>query len=908
MASAQELHLDLDFPVPREVAVGDGTALFLCGWCFSARADLGALELLVDGQAQPVMAHGMPRSDVLRAIHPGLEPSKAASMESDPDCEQDPCLRSYRSGFWGMVRIPPEGREERELALRATLDGGKQTVSRLAAFKTTARAGQPADAGVLRSAAGPLVAVCMAIHEPPLDLLRRQLDSIRGQTHANWICLVSDDCSSPDRFEAVRKQLEGDPRFVLSRSPRRLGFYRNFERALSLAPAGADFVAMCDQDDSWHPDKLQTLIEEIGSAQLVYSDARVVSRDGELLSETYWSDRRNNHSDLSSLLMANAVTGAASLFRRELLDYALPFPPEQFGHFHDHWVAVTALTLGEIEFVDRPLYDYVQHRGAVLGHIEANRMAGIWQRLRSVRRDPRERVGHWRQHFFVDACRLMQFATILSMRCGPRMSAAKRRSIDRFLRAERSPLALGRLGLRAARELVGRPETLAAELMLLYGFAWRHMAVASTLGLERPRRRLRIDTRPPGKLVQRPGRNGPQAGEVRTVADKIAPLDLAPADNAPARVNILIPTIDLEHFFGGYIGKFNLARRLAERGARVRILTVDPVGALPPSWERKVESYSGLAGLFDQIEVEFGRESHGVEVSRSDRFVATTWWTAHIAKSTVESLGGGRFLYLIQEYEPFTFPMGTFAALASESYRFPHFALFSTELLRDYFRQHRFGVYAGGEAAGDRASASFQSAITPVEPPSASELAKRRTRRLLFYARPEAHAARNLFELGMLALVRAAEDGAFGPGWELHGIGGLGGGRRIELGAGAALELLPRRDQRAYAELLAGHDVGLALMYTPHPSLAPLEMSAAGMLTVTNSFENKTPQAMGAISENLITVEPTVAAVAAGLSRAVAGVEDYARRERGSAVRWSRDWRDSFDHDLMARVESFLEG
>ncbi len=71
--------------------------------------------------------------------------------------------------------------------------------------------------------------------------------------------------------------------------------------------------------------------------------------------------------------MANSVTGAASLFPRRLLDYALPFPPRQFTHFHDHWVALTARSLGEIAFVDRPLYDYTQHGDAVIGHATATR-------------------------------------------------------------------------------------------------------------------------------------------------------------------------------------------------------------------------------------------------------------------------------------------------------------------------------------------------------------------------------------------------------------------------------------------------------------------------------------------------------------------------------------------------------
>ena len=53
------------------------------------------------------------------------------------------------------------------------------------------------------------------------------------------------------------------------------------------------------------------------------------------------------------------------------------------------------------------------------------------------------------------------------------------------------------------------------------------------------------------------------------------------ATTLPSRVNLLVPTIDLAHLFGGYIAKFNLARRLAERGHRVRIVTVDPVGPAP---------------------------------------------------------------------------------------------------------------------------------------------------------------------------------------------------------------------------------------------------------------------------------------------------------------------------------------
>ena len=37
-------------------------------------------------------------------------------------------------------------------------------------------------------------------------------------------------------------------------------------------------------------------------------------------------------------------------------------------------------------------------------------------------------------------------------------------------------------------------------------------------------------------------------------------------------------------------------------------------------------------------------------------------------------------------------------------------------------------------------------------------------------------------------------------------------------------------------------------MFTPHPSLVPIEMASAGMLTVTNTFDTKTRSRLDARS------------------------------------------------------------
>ncbi|MFZ0043024.1 MAG: glycosyltransferase [Solirubrobacteraceae bacterium] len=497
-----ELVVELDDPLPAELAVGAGTVLFVCGTCFHASRAIGRLYLTVDGVRQPAGAEGMPRLDLFRSLHPALDPYATSDVDHDPSSAADPYLHSYRSGFWSNVEFGPGPGGARELALEAELDDG--TVARRG-LATLPEPTPPVPAQIgPDTRPGSLVAIAMATYEPPRDLFAEQVESIRAQSHADWICVISDDCSGEESLGEMRAVLGDDPRFVLSRAPRRLGFYRNFERALQLVPPEARYVALADQDDRWCPDKLSVLVAAIGEATLVYSDARVVDSHGRVISDTYWVTRTHNHRRLESLLLTNSVTGAASLMRRSVLDYALPFPPPQFVNFHDHWVALVALAVGDIEFVERPLYDYVQHGAATLGHATANQMPGLISRLPSLLVSPRKRVVHWRRHYFVDVCRLEQWAQIVLLRCGDRMTADKRRQLTRFLGVEDSLWGLLDLWRRGVLELLGRGQTLGAEWMLAYAFTWRRLLAATVR--DRPVRGLRLDAVPPEQFTLMPRR------------------------------------------------------------------------------------------------------------------------------------------------------------------------------------------------------------------------------------------------------------------------------------------------------------------------------------------------------------------------------------------------------------------
>ena len=139
------------------------------------------------------------------------------------------------------------------------------------------------------------------------------------------------------------------------------------------------------------------------------------------------------------------------MFRREVLSYALPFPQELPEQRHDHWVAIVAMALGDVEYVARPLYDYVQHGDAVLGHAQANQGAPSARRTQTD--SPGGVLAGWGlvhdQHY----PRLLLAATVLELRVGDELAADRAKAIDRVLASD-SLRGMAWLEARAIRALL----------------------------------------------------------------------------------------------------------------------------------------------------------------------------------------------------------------------------------------------------------------------------------------------------------------------------------------------------------------------------------------------------------------------------------------------------------------------
>lgn len=130
----------------------------------------------------------------------------------------------------------------------------------------------------------PSCAVLLATYNGEL-WIREQLDSLSAQERVDLRVIVSDDQSSDGTMRLLNDRA---PVFALSIMPTQVERFgsanRNFLRLVRDADIGdAEYVALADQDDIWHADKLARAI-----SQLRANDATAYSSDF----EAFWPDGR----------------------------------------------------------------------------------------------------------------------------------------------------------------------------------------------------------------------------------------------------------------------------------------------------------------------------------------------------------------------------------------------------------------------------------------------------------------------------------------------------------------------------------------------------------------------------------------------------------------------------------------
>ena len=109
------------------------------------------------------------------------------------------------------------------------------------------------------------------------------IESIQAQTYTNWELLITDDCSQDNSREVIQFYADKDPRIKLLVLDKNSG--AGVARNNSIRAAKGRYIAFCDSDDRWYPEKLEKQLQFMkdSGCTLSYSSYDVCDEDGEII-------------------------------------------------------------------------------------------------------------------------------------------------------------------------------------------------------------------------------------------------------------------------------------------------------------------------------------------------------------------------------------------------------------------------------------------------------------------------------------------------------------------------------------------------------------------------------------------------------------------------------------------------
>lgn len=205
--------------------------------------------------------------------------------------------------------------------------------------------------------------------------IKEQVESLLGQSASGWQLIISDDSSTDDTLKILKGLSDINRNIKLISQPTNLGVISNVNCLLDRSKS--EYTLFCDQDDVWLPNNIELKFDKMLQMEKVYgkqtpilihTDLRVVDQDLTLIAPSFWKYQNLDPYPtklFSKLIIKNFVTGCSMMINKSLKDLIGKIPEEAI--MHDWWIALIAVTQGQIASISSPTILYRQHGQNTVG-------------------------------------------------------------------------------------------------------------------------------------------------------------------------------------------------------------------------------------------------------------------------------------------------------------------------------------------------------------------------------------------------------------------------------------------------------------------------------------------------------------------------------------------------------------
>jgi hypothetical protein len=366
---------------------------------------------------------------------------------------------------------------------------------------------------------------------------------------------------------------------------------------------------------------------------------------------------------------------------------------------------------------------------------------------------------------------------------------------------------------------------------------------------------------------------------------QLRPIHIYRMPETAPRVTMVTDSVNAGSLFGGVGTAMIFCALLARRlGSPLRVVT-----RTERPDRKNLRKILAIHGIPLPSSVEFAHADmsalgRSLDIRKSDIFVTTSWWTTCAVK---RSIPAEQIVHIIQEDERMFYPYGDDHLLCHESLSDPRLRfIVNSRLLFDHFSAEGLETIVKNGAWFEPAFPETQYYFEDREPGHKLNF--------VFYARP--HHIRNLYYRGIEVIDASIANGTLDPDrWHFTFVGT----QLDELTLSDCVKptLLQNLKWADYLRLMRASDLGLALMYTPHPSYPPLDLAACGAVATTNKFGAKT--SLERYSRNILCSDLSPKSLLSCLAEGSILAQDRAKRRANYQQNsMCRSWEDSLKNAL----------